>query len=62
MGGVSGREENLKRYFFIKTIKEKWKNKDYTVVNETFQHYSFNIDNTEHVLELLVFLILSILI
>lgn len=43
------REENLKRYFFIKTIKEKWKNKDYTVVNETFHHYSFNIDNTEHV-------------
>ena len=43
------REENLKRYFIIKSIKEKWKNKDYKVVNEAFHHYSFNIDNVEHV-------------
>lgn len=43
------REENLKRYFIIKSIKEKWKNKDYKVVNEAFHHYSFNIDNIEHV-------------
>lgn len=43
------REENLKRYFLIKSIKEKWKNNDFTIINETLQHYSFKIDNVDHI-------------